>query len=155
MSEISEQTGELLLLTDARDLAERGDDQRVALHQQPVRSVQLVVGEPGLEAPVLEPPDGVGRRVGDVDRAVRVDGDIVEEGRALGRVAIDDLARGGVDLDELIDIGHVERAVVKRETGRRVSPLTHCRVTTLPSPFSLAMKPLPSFCITAPTMLLT
>ena len=117
------QPAQLLLLPLARQFAERGDDELVALRQKTVRAVQVVVRQPRLEVAVLEAPDRVHRRVGGVDSAVLADRDVVEEDRALRLVALGDLARGDVDLDQLVDVGHVEGAVVERHAGRRVQAL--------------------------------
>ena len=83
-----------------------------------VRRVERFVGEPSLQLSVLQAPDGIGRRVGDVDGAFAVARHVVEPFRAWRGIALGYGLRRDVDLDELIDIGDIKLAAVEREAGR-------------------------------------
>ena len=134
-----EQAAQLLFLPSPGKLPNDATISLSALDEKAVRSVQFVVGEPRLEVSVLQPPDRVHRRVGDVHRAVFADRDVVQEDRALRGIALDDLARCDVDLDKLVDVGDVERAIMQRHSGRRVEALDPDFVLIVPSGLSLAM----------------
>ena len=56
----------------------------------------------------------------------------VEEDRALGVVALENFSRGCVDLDELVNISGVERAIMQGEPGRLVQALDPLPLEHLP-----------------------
>ena len=100
-----------------------GDDQLVAVDVEPVGELQRRIVDPFLELAAGELPDRAGVGIGDIDVALGVGGDVVEE-RGAGRVVLgDDLARLGIDLDQLVDVRRVELAAGQREALGRVHAL--------------------------------
>ena len=102
-------------------LAEAGDDQLIALHEQTIGARQRFVLQPGLELAVGKLPDRVGAGVGDEHLIVGADGDVVQELGVRGGVLLEDLAFFDVDLDQLVDVGDVELALAQARGpwGRR------------------------------------